>query len=145
MKPTLLLVDDDDTYWELVQIACARVGLTEQVALERLDNGDQVLPRLSAGRDGSLPFPSLVLLDQRMPGLHGIELVGLIRQEPAYKALPLGLMSSSNLPDEVSRAYASGASFYVVKPTAFSELVALFEHMTRFWFSTAQLPVAPRR
>lgn len=49
MRPTLLLVDDDDLYWELVQLVFARSGRDERVELERLDRGEvMTFERLAA-------------------------------------------------------------------------------------------------
>ena len=60
--------------------------------------------------------PDLFLLDYKMPGLNGFELVPIIRNFAEHKNTPIIFLTSIGTPDYVSAALALGASDYIVKP-----------------------------
>jgi CheY-like chemotaxis protein len=62
------------------------------------------------------PFPSLVFLDLKIPFLHGLEVLAAIRSEPALKALPVFVLTSSSEEKDRSRSQQLGAQQYLVKP-----------------------------
>ena len=93
-----------------------------------------VQPRITAAQDAEQAFelledprrepPALVILDVNLPRTSGLEVLRRIRAEERWNAVPVVIMSSSTMPDEVGRAYDLHASAYVGKP---SNLEAYFE------------------
>jgi CheY-like chemotaxis protein len=73
------------------------------------------------------PIPALALVDLRLPGMNGLELIACLRQhhDPALRALPLVVLSESENESDIERAYALGANCYVCKPAHFRELTEL--------------------
>lgn len=72
--------------------------------------------------------PKLVVLDINMPGLNGLQVLDRIRTNPATKAIPVVLFSTSDMPVDMRMGYDRGANSYVVKPLdhkAFAELLAV--------------------
>lgn len=72
--------------------------------------------------------PKLVVLDINMPGLNGLQVLDRIRTNPATKAIPVVLFSTSEMPVDMRMGYDRGANSYVVKPLdhkAFAELLAV--------------------
>ena len=61
------------------------------------------------------PFPCLLLIDLRMPGVDGFTLIEWVRRAPETKDLPIIIYSSSPTSDDAARAYALGANVYVAK------------------------------
>ena len=117
---TILLVEDDSNDVLLLQRAFRRAGLTH--ALQVVSDGDQAVAYLGGQGQfndrGKHPLPSLVLLDLKLPRRSGLEVLGWIRdQKPEVKNLPVIVLTSSRLSEDVDRAYSLGANSYMAKPS----------------------------
>ena len=81
----------------------------------------------------SRDLPAFVLLDLRMPKMGGFEALRWIRMMPQLKDLPVVILSSSPLPQDVELATALGATGYIVKPGAYEDLCrTIAELLVRF-------------
>ena len=81
------------------------------------------------------PMPHLVLADLKMPGVSGFDLIQWMRNNPSTKLVPVVVLSSSALPQDVNRAYALGANAYMVKPADARALDRVFRTMAEFWLA----------
>jgi CheY-like chemotaxis protein len=70
------------------------------------------------------PFPDLLLLDLNMPRMNGFEVLNWVRQDSRCNRLPVHVLTSSSLPQDIQRAYELGANSYVVKPNRLDDLIA---------------------
>jgi two-component system chemotaxis family response regulator WspR len=68
--------------------------------------------------------PMVILQDLVMPGMDGLMLLGLLRSNPATKAVPVIVLSTKEDPKIKSEAFAIGASDYLVKFPDRIELLA---------------------
>jgi CheY-like chemotaxis protein len=123
--PPILLVEDDPAHARLVCIVLEKAGLANPVTV--IPDGDRAVDYLEgsgpyADRDEH-PLPALVLLDGRLPGRDGLEVLAWIRKQPGLKAVPVMMFSGSNEPEAISRAFELGVTRYLVKPVAFDALV----------------------
>lgn len=66
----------------------------------------------------------LVVLDVRMPGMGGFELLSRLRRVPAYQHVPIILMTSMGSEEDLVRGFDLGADDYILKPFSPTELVA---------------------
>ncbi len=80
------------------------------------------------------PRPCLVLLDLKMPLRSGLEVLEWIRLEQRA-AVPVLMLTSSNQPGDIERAYAIGANAYLIKPGKPTELLTMVKGIKRFWLS----------
>ncbi|HEY9738421.1 MAG TPA: response regulator, partial [Trichocoleus sp.] len=72
------------------------------------------------------PLPQLVILDLRLPGMSGLDLLRWIRQQPQFENLPtIALTAYGNR--DLPRAYDLGISFYLLKPAEASSLAEVLE------------------
>jgi two-component system, chemotaxis family, chemotaxis protein CheY len=106
MKP-ILIVDDSPTIRRMVKVALADVaeqGFTDAAS------GLEAIEQLT------IAPPSLMVLDLNMPDMHGIEVLTFLRRHPAYKTLPVIVLTTRG--DESSRQAAmhAGATLYLTKP-----------------------------
>jgi CheY-like chemotaxis protein len=81
------------------------------------------------------PLPQLVLCDLKMPGVSGFEVIDWMRKHGPTKLVPIVVLSSSALPQDVNHAYALGANAYMVKPADARALDRLFRTMAEFWLA----------
>lgn len=132
---SILVAEDDPNERFLLQRAFAKAGV--QVALQFLEDGQQVVDFLSGkppfeSRAKSFP-PALLLLDLKMPGKDGFEVLEWLRLQPQLSNLPVMVLSSSSLSGDMVRARALGARHYLVKPSTFKDLVRLARNLEVLW------------
>ncbi|MBI5040559.1 MAG: EAL domain-containing protein [Gammaproteobacteria bacterium] len=114
----VLIVEDEE------QLANAYALVLQQAGF-----GTQVLPRPLQILQVLHQFqPDLILMDLHLPECTGIELMQLIRQEPAYYALPILFLSSDNDPAKHNAALSQGADLFLLKPIKPAQLVAAVSH-----------------
>lgn len=126
----ILLVEDDDGHASLFARHFQRAGRGER--LVRVSDGEEALAYLTGvatahAAAGCQPRPGLILLDIRMPGLDGFEVLARLKRNPAYRHTPVIMLTSTDSQQEINHAYALGASAYVVKPVnpdAFADRIA---------------------
>lgn len=69
-------------------------------------------------------LPDLVLLDLYMPGLNGFEVLTALKQDPATKAIPVVLLTSSDKTADIQRGSALCADGYLIKPFGAHDVLA---------------------
>lgn len=108
---SLLLIDDEPSYAEALEIALGREGFELAVAAD--------------GRDGLATFrterPDLVLLDLMLPGMSGLDVLRRIRAE---SHTPVIVLSAKDGESDIVAALELGADDYLTKPYSVRELVA---------------------
>lgn len=91
------------------------------------------------------PRPGVVLLDLNMPRMDGREALRRIRAEPALRALPVIVMTTSRAAADVKRGYELGANTVITKPSSFEGMVDVMRALGRYWFEVAELPPASEK
>ena len=118
---TLLLVEDDERDILLVKRALAETKGLPLVKTVR--NGPEAMNYLEgAGRFRDrkhFPFPETVLLDLRLPGIDGLEVLSWIRSQPSLAALRVIALLSAESVGDAARAYQLGADSFLIKPADF--------------------------
>jgi CheY-like chemotaxis protein len=127
-RAVVLLVEDDPDHAELVVRALADDG--DRVRLVHLANGDaalEYLERNGAWADPDMsPRPDLILLDLRLPGISGGEVLDRIRAVPSLCEIPVVILSTSRTREDLAVAAGGRADACAVKPMdgeGFRELV----------------------
>ena len=118
-KPTVLIVEDEQSLNEAYQMILRQAGYTVQVAFD----GQEAL-EVSAMEE-----PALILLDLRMPRMDGIEFLrhyNLRQQHPGVKVI---VFSNYDMQKEIDEAYSLGADRYFMKALASpQELLQVVNH-----------------
>lgn len=133
----ILLVEDnpDDAFF--VQRAFHTAEIRHP--LFTVPDGQQAISYLKgAGRYGDraiYPMPRLVLADLKMPVVTGFDLIQWMREHSATRVVPIVVLSSSALPQDVNRAYGLGANAFMVKPADPRALDRLFRTIAQFWIA----------
>ena len=108
----ILVVDDSKTNIDLVQSYLARMKLASVSA----GNGPEAIEMAKKVQ------PSLILLDVMMPGMSGLEVCRILKNDPATSATPIIFLSARKQTDHKVRGMAIGAVDYITKPFNPSEL-----------------------
>lgn len=144
MNATMLWVEDDLDDVFLIERAIQKAGLGRP-RLAR--DGDEAVAYLSgsgAYADRSVhPFPSLVLLDLKLPKRSGFEVLRWIRRTPEISRTPVVMFTSSNQRSDVDRAYELGANAYLLKAVDHPDLVQALKAVSAFWLELNLSPTIP--
>jgi len=141
-EAVILLVEDRGNEIILIRKALEKGDIFNPLQVVR--DGPEALAYLSGeGRYGNrdeFPLPALVLLDLKMPGMDGFEVLSWIRQQPGLRALRVIVLTSSEAPRDVNEAYRLGANSFLVKPMDFKEFVATTTLIKDYWLRTDRGP-----
>lgn len=141
VPPSILLVDDSQSDIDLTLMALQRSGMRRQVKV--ISNGKDALEWLfsvAKRTDASVHMPALVLLDVKMPGLDGFDVLRRIRENPSTRTVPVVLFSSSREDSDLVRGYEGGANAFVRKPSSFEDLVETTRRLREFWLEINEQP-----
>jgi CheY-like chemotaxis protein len=132
---TVLLAEDDPDDILLTQIAFEKARLANPLQVVR--DGEEAIAYLRG--DGKFsdrhqfPLPILLLLDIKMPGLNGFQVLEWLRKQPNFSRLPVAIMTSSDHDPHITRAYQLGADSYLLKPPDAAALLALVQRLNAYW------------
>jgi CheY-like chemotaxis protein len=131
-----LLVEDDENTAILFRFSLDKCKLENPVQV--VENGDKAIAYLQgAGGYGDrekFPFPSVILLDLKMPGLDGFTVLEWIRKQPdPTGSLRVIVLTGSEDIRDVNKAYQMGANSFLVKPVDFSDLHRLTDAINGAW------------
>lgn len=148
MTLSILLIDDSAGECELFRQAMTHAGFNGQVDVSH--DGRGAFAQLDQHSQSS--EPALILLDLKLRGEEGIDVLKQFKQHPRYMLIPIVILTNSDDRLEMGACYQAGANGYVVKPSSFDDLVTLALHLRMFWVehnctvrftSHAELPSEP--
>jgi two-component system, OmpR family, phosphate regulon response regulator PhoB len=119
--PTVLVVEDEAPLVTLLRYNLEREGFS---VTEALDGEDALLHLREA-------VPDAVLLDWMLPRVSGLEICRQIRRVPAWRDLPVIMLTARGEEGDRVRGLNSGADDYIVKPFSPSELIARLRAVIR--------------
>ena len=133
----ILLVDDSANDVELALHAFAegRLGSAVDVARSGKEALDHLFGRKPGAGGSPQPLPDLILLDLKMPGIDGFDVLREIKDAPILRRIPVVVLTSSRDEGDRAKAYDAGANSYLVKPVSFAEMVKLVESIEAFWLT----------
>ena len=112
--------------------------------LKVVRDGEQAIAYLGGrgpyGNRERFPLPFMVLLDLKMPGTDGFEVLHWIRADADLKRLLVVVLTSSNLQADVDKAYELGANSYLVKPVEFDQMLHLVKRFEAYWTEINRMP-----
>lgn len=138
----ILLVEDNRMDVELTLDAFKEARLLNTIHVS--PNGQDALNYLfGRGKYAdriTYPMPNLVLLDLKLPGIDGFEVLRQVKSAPILKRLPVVILTSSKEEGDRALTYDIGANSYIVKPVSFNGFLDVIKQIEGYWIS---LNVAP--
>jgi CheY-like chemotaxis protein len=140
----ILLVEDDPRDADLTL-----AGLQEHVMASKVHvvhDGAEALDYLYCRgkyhmRSGGDPI--VVLLDNKMPKVSGLEVLQALKADAHLKAIPVVVLTSSRESSDLIEFYRYGVNAYVVKPVAYAEFMQTVKQLGIFWGEINEPPPAP--
>jgi DNA-binding response OmpR family regulator len=110
---SVLVVDDDPVILRLLEVNFQLEGIDVTTAID----GEEGVAKARRTQ------PDVVISDIMMPKVNGLELLGMLRDDPTTSALPVILLSAKAQAADVQRGLELGADDYVTKPFDPLELI----------------------
>ena len=138
----ILHVEDDLSHAELVRRSFEENRVANKLVL--VTDGEQALDYLfRRGKftdEQQYPFPHVVLLDLRLPKIHGFDVLKTIKETDEFHNLPVIVLTTSQAEEDVAKAYEYNANSYVVKPVDFEKFTNLMNDLGFYWLGWNQYP-----
>jgi CheY-like chemotaxis protein len=145
-QAVILLADDREDDVLLIRRAFAKT--TIQHTLYVVQNGEDAISYLEGiGRFANraeYPLPNLFLLDLKMPGVDGFDVLRWIKKHPQLSSLRIVVLTSSDAIHDVNHAYELGANSFMVKPFDFENTIELARVVTNYWLGKSKAPEVSR-
>lgn len=140
---TILMADDDEDDCFLVEKAFKASRLCND--LRFVGDGEELMDYLyrrgAFAGEGKAPRPGLILLDLNMPKMDGREALKEVKGNPAFRDIPVVVLTTSKDEEDVLRSYDLGANSFITKPVTFEGLVEVVKSLGKYWFEIVELPV----
>jgi CheY-like chemotaxis protein len=138
---TILLVEDDPRDVEMTLAALEGKQGPEKIIV--VNDGAAALDYLYrrgkfADRVG--PNPDVVLLDNKMPKVNGLEVLKIIKVDEELKTIPVVVLTSSRETPDLLDFYQHGVNAYVVKPVSYAEFTRAVQQLGIFWGAVNEPP-----
>lgn len=138
----ILLVEDDPAHAELItrcfedhRIANKTFHVADgETALDFLfRRGGYETP------EGS-PRPHVILLDLRLPGICGLDVLQEIKSNDELRTIPVVIVTASTAKPDIDAAYARHVNSYLVKPLDFDKFGQLMKDLGYYWLGWNRNP-----
>jgi CheY-like chemotaxis protein len=135
----ILAAEDEENDRFILKLAFDQAKLSHPLVTVR--DGQECVDYLSGAAvyaDRAIhPLPALLLLDLKMPRMHGFEVLEWVVTQPQFKNLPVFVLSSSSDDSDIQKARQLGAWDYFIKPHTLSDLVSILQRLQKHCLSAA--------
>lgn len=143
-EPTdILLVEDEAAHAELTKRAIRKAGNANQIHI--VSDGEEAFDYLyNRGKyedKVKYPIPGLILLDIKLPGMDGVEVLKKIKENPLLKRIPVIMLTTSEREEDVVRSYEHYANSYLTKPVGFKEFEEKIMQIDFYWMILNKQPI----
>jgi CheY-like chemotaxis protein len=122
---SILIVEDDDDDRVIIDEAFIEIGYEAEV--KKFINGEMMLHYLE--KIGPSLYPSLIVLDNTLPKLNATKILGLLKKDPRFSAIPVIIYSTSISPQKKQELLSKGAYACIEKASLMHDVVALAKEL----------------
>ena len=136
----ILLVEDNPADVRLTREALHVDGKVRN-SLHAVEDGELALDFLHRrGAYANMLRPDLVLLDLKLPGKSGLDVLAEIKADATLRSIPVVILTSSQAEQDIARSYDLHANAYVSKPVGLDKFIAAVKAIEGFWLEIVKLP-----
>jgi two-component system response regulator len=135
---TIVLVEDNEDDIELTQYALKKAGLVSDLVLAR--SGEEAIQLMHGGERDGMDLPALMLLDLKLPGIDGIEVLKRMRSNAVTRRMPVVILTTSDDEGDVLESYDLGVNSYIHKPMDYRQFSAVVDKLGLYWLTINQPP-----
>lgn len=115
---------------ELTLHAFKRTNLANPIQVAR--DGEELLAWIPRWETGE-PKPMVILLDINMPKVNGLEALQELKSHPEFRTLPIVMLTTSSVSEDIQTAYRYGANSFIVKPVEVDKFFQVVSHIQLYW------------
>ncbi|MGZ4862278.1 MAG: response regulator [Halobacteriota archaeon] len=93
------------------------------------------------GEYADAPRPDLIILDLNLPKKHGSEILNEVKADPKLRAIPIVILTTSDLDEDMMGSYCHNANAFITKPIDFDDFVKMMRTIGDFWLTFVKLPL----
>jgi two-component system, chemotaxis family, response regulator Rcp1 len=137
----ILLVEDSRTEVKIIERALREGNIEHRLTV--IPDGRQALDYLLQLHHSVEPEemePDLVLLDLKLPGIDGCQVLSTIKSDPFLRTIPVVVLTTSHREEDVLETYQAGANTYIQKPSEYPRYRDLVMTLRQYWQETALRP-----
>lgn len=86
------------------------------------------------------PRPHIILLDINMPQMDGFEVLEALRSKPAFRSIPVVMLTTSEQGKDVLDSYDRGANSFITKPVSIEGMMNIARDFQEYWFQLVKIP-----
>jgi two-component system, response regulator len=139
---SILLVEDEEAHARLTERAIRKAGNANRIDV--VTDGEQALDYLfNRGQfsdPAKHPRPGLILLDIKLPGIDGIEVLKQIKADPVLRKIPVIMLTTSERDEDIAGSYCHYANSYLTKPVGFKEFEEKIRQLDFYWLLINEPP-----
>lgn len=137
LTDAVLLVEDNPDDMALTLRAFKHAALLNPlfVVQDGMEALDFLFARGAFTARAGQPLPKLILLDLKLPRLDGVEVLKAIRADARTCLIPVLMLTSSTLEQDLEICYTAGANSYLVKPIDFVAFVEMARLLALYWLT----------
>ena len=133
----ILLIEDNEAHAEMVIRSFEDNGVANNIyhvadgelALDYLfRRGEYINPEDS-------PRPHIILLDLRLPRVDGLEVAKIVKEDADLKTIPIVILTTSKMDEDIHTAYKNHVNSYLVKPVDFEKFLQLMQDLEFYWLA----------
>lgn len=141
-EKVILLVEDNPSDIDLTRRALEKGHILNRLIVA--SDGQEALDYIFgqgayAGRNPA-DFPTLTLMDLKMPKVSGLDVLRKIRSKPATRRMPVVIMTSSREEQDIAAGYDLGVNSYIRKPVDFEHFVQSVGQLGLYWLVLNEEP-----
>jgi len=138
----ILIVEDEEAHAELTRRAIRKAGNVSRIDV--VNDGEQALDyvfnRGKFDNREKYPRPVLILLDIKLPGIDGIEVLKRVKEHPGLKTIPVIMLTTSKREEDIVASYSHYANSYLTKPVGFKEFEEKVKQLDFYWVKINEPP-----
>jgi CheY-like chemotaxis protein len=132
---TILIVEDNEDHVILIKKALRDSRLVNdiRVVTSGEDALDYLFRRGEYADPAVAPRPGLILLDLKLPGIDGTEVLKMTKEDAQLRLIPVVMLTTSASDSEVLTSYSRGVNSYIQKPVDFAKFVDTVRGLQLYW------------
>ncbi|QLG28813.1 response regulator [Halorarum halophilum] len=135
VKPIdILLVEPNPGDTRLFTESFKDGSITNQIYA--VGDGESALEFLhQRGEYESVPQPDIILLNFKLPGTSGEDVLARLRGDPKFSEIPVVVLTSSEVEEDIVRSNGVDADHYLQKPVESEDFVDFVQSIEAFWLT----------
>lgn len=133
---TILLVEDNADDVELTVHAFRKSQVNSKIVVAH--DGEEALDYLFGHEqpaDADHPLPAVMLLDLKLPGISGLDVLRRVRGSDQTRRLPVVILTTSDDENDIIDGYNLGVNSYIQKPVDFRDFSGVVDQLGLYWLT----------